>query len=124
MQEKLKEHFGDKIIQADINGKPNVVTFLNKANAVLYDYYSHQDFDPETQKLRIIEVAATLIKDDIKAVKTPHSVYPACEEQGSEDALLQHIPWTRGATYHGLCTVYTVCGKEVWGSSCHFLWLW
>ena len=30
MQQKLKEHFGDKIIQT--NDKPNVVTFRNKAN--------------------------------------------------------------------------------------------
>ena len=27
IQEKLKEHFGNKIIETEINGKPNVVTF-------------------------------------------------------------------------------------------------
>jgi len=58
MQQKLKEHFGEKIILAEINGKPNVVTFRNTANAVLHDFYSHRDFDPEKEKTRIIEAAA------------------------------------------------------------------
>ena len=71
MQQKLKEHFGDKIIQTEINGKPNVVTFRNKAK---YDFYSHRDLDP-VDKIRIIETAAKLIKDDIRAVKTLHSNY-------------------------------------------------
>ena len=55
MQQRLKEHFGNKIIQTEINGKPNVVTFRNKAREVLYDFYSQRDLDPEKDKLRIIE---------------------------------------------------------------------
>ena len=31
MKQKLTEHFGDKIIETEINGKPNVITFRNKA---------------------------------------------------------------------------------------------
>ena len=30
MLQKLKEHFGENIILAEINGKPNVLTFVNK----------------------------------------------------------------------------------------------
>ncbi len=37
MQQKLKEHFGNKIIQTEINGKCNVVTLRSKA--VLHDFY-------------------------------------------------------------------------------------
>ena len=33
MKQKLTEHFGDKIIETEINGKPNVITFRNKAKA-------------------------------------------------------------------------------------------
>ena len=43
----IKERFGDKTIQTEINDKPNVVTFRNKAKAVLYDFYSHYALDPE-----------------------------------------------------------------------------
>jgi len=67
-----KEYFGNKIIQTEINGKPNVVTFRNKAREVLCDFYSQHDLVPKKDKLRIIETAAKLIKDDIKTVKTSH----------------------------------------------------
>ena len=87
MQQKLKEHFGYKIIQTEINGKPNVATFRNKAKVVLYDFYSHRDLDPQKDKIRIIETAAKLIKDDIRTVKTLHSNYPGFEELGSEECI-------------------------------------
>ena len=45
MKPKLTEHFGDKIIETEINGKPNVITFKKKA--MLFDFYSHYNFDPE-----------------------------------------------------------------------------
>ena len=51
MQQRLKEHFGNKIIQTEINGLPKVVTFRNKARKVLHDFYSHRDLDPEMTKL-------------------------------------------------------------------------
>lgn len=71
MKLKLQELFGDRIIHTEINGKSNVVTFRNKAEAVLHDFYSHQKADPDAEKRTIVETAAKLIRDDIKAVKTP-----------------------------------------------------
>ena len=72
MQLKLQEHFGDR-----------VVTFRNKAKAVLRYFYSQNEkADPDTDKARIVEAAAKLIRDDIKAVETPHGVYPGCDELG------------------------------------------
>ena len=90
MQQRLKEHF-NKIIQTEINGKPNVVTFRNKAREGLYDFYSQRDLDPEKDKLRIIETAAKLIKDDIKAVKTSHCNYPGIDEMGSKESITSYL---------------------------------
>ena len=70
MQQKLQEHFGERIIETEINGKPNVVTFRSKAKTVLHDFYGHRNADPDIEKIRIIETAAKLIRDDIKAVQT------------------------------------------------------
>ena len=42
MKMKLQEHFGERIVQTEINGKPNVVTFRTTARVVLQDYYSKQ----------------------------------------------------------------------------------
>ena len=44
---------------------------------MLFDFYSHEDLDPIKDKLRITEIAAKLIKNDIKAVKTSHCNYPS-----------------------------------------------
>lgn len=45
MKTKLLEHFGDKIIITDIDGKPNVVTFRATAMAILQEFHflEHQD---------------------------------------------------------------------------------
>ena len=98
MQVKLHEHFGDRIIQTEINGKPNVVTFRNKANTVLHEFYSHQKADPETEKMRIVQTAAKLIRDDIKAVET---VYPACDELESDECI-NFLPETLKVLLEGL----------------------
>ena len=54
---------------------------------VLHDFYSHRNADPHIQKRSIIETAAKLIRDDIKAVETPHRIYPACAELGSDECI-------------------------------------
>ena len=88
MQLKLQEHFGDRVTLTEVNGKPNAVTFRNKAEAVLRDFYSQNEkADPDTDKARRVEAAAKLIRDDIKAVETPHGVYPACDELGSDETI-------------------------------------
>ena len=87
MQQKLKEHFGNKIIQTEINGKCNVVTLRSKASEVLHDFYSQRDLDVEKDKVRIIKTAAKLIKDDIKFVSTSHCNYPGTDELGSEESI-------------------------------------
>ena len=107
MQLKLDEHFGDRIIQTEINGKPNVVTFRNKAKAVLHEFYSHQKTDPETDKRRIVQTAAKLIRDDIKAVETSHTVYPACDQLESDECI-NFLPETLRVLLEGL-----IVGKGV-----------
>lgn len=87
MQKKLQECFGSKIIQTEINGKPNVATFRSKAQEVLYDFYRQCDCGPEKDKLRIIKAAARLIKDDIKGMETSYCNYPAIDDLRSEESI-------------------------------------
>jgi hypothetical protein len=39
MKERLLEHFGDRIIITEINGKTNVVTFRGLASSMIHDFY-------------------------------------------------------------------------------------
>ena len=66
--EKLKEHFGENIVIASINGKADVVTFRSTAWTILQNFYNaSRDADPEAGKIRVIKAAAELIKTDIKS---------------------------------------------------------
>ena len=47
--------------------------------------------DPEKDKKRIIETAAKLIRDDIKAANTSHCDYPSFNELESETASIMYL---------------------------------
>ena len=79
MKTKLLDHFGDKIIITDINGRPNVVTFRTTATAILQEFHflEHQDdLDINEEQMNIIKTAAKLIKNDLKSIPTSSDSYP------------------------------------------------
>ena len=101
MQQKLQEHFGDRIVQTEINGKPNVITFRSKASTLLHNFYSHQQSDPDTDKMKLVDTAAKLIREDIKAVETSHTVYPSFDELGPDECI-NFLPQTLRSLLEGL----------------------
>jgi len=57
-----KEHYGENVIIAKINWKPNVVTFTNTTSKVLHDFHLQYEKDDSTsEKMRVIETAAKLM---------------------------------------------------------------
>ena len=90
MKARLQEHFGERIVQTEINGKPNVVTFRTTARVVLQEYYNKQQQQQEKntteEKIRLVQAAAKLIKEDIKAIQTSHEVYLSCDDLELEEA--------------------------------------
>lgn len=92
MKSQLINYFGDRIVIAEINGKPNVVTFHTTASKILYTFHSQKDTDPEQEKANIIKTAAQLIMNDIKATKNSKDVYPSSVEMASSKAALEYIP--------------------------------
>lgn len=93
MKDQLLHHFGDKIIIAQINGKPNVVTFRGVASSILHDFYHQQkDMDPETEKLCLIKTAADLIRSDIKSVAQNKDIYPTSLEMSTVHAATKFLP--------------------------------
>jgi hypothetical protein len=94
MKTRLKEHFCDRIIITEINGKTNVVTFRSTAEAVLQNFHARQKDDPTMEKIHIIKAAAKLIRDDIKSVDTSNETYPASHEIESPEECLNFLPET------------------------------
>ena len=98
MKTRLQKHFGERIVQTEINGKPNVITFRTTARVVLQDYYSKQQQQEKEntaeEKIKLVQAAAKLIKEDIKAIGTSHEVYPLCNDLKSEEAGIEYLPDT------------------------------
>ena len=96
MKTRLQEHFGNRIVQIEINGKPNVITFRTTARVVLQDYYSKHQQKQTTaeEKIKLVQAAAKLIKEDIKAIETSNEIYPLCDDLQSQEAGIKYLPDT------------------------------
>ena len=77
----------------EINGKPNVVTLFSNAASILYEFYDRpKQQDADVERIRIIETAANLIKNDIKMVETSKMSYPLVNDISSIDENVDFIP--------------------------------
>ena len=74
---------------------------------MLHDFYNQQKADLDTEIMKIVETAAKLIRDDIKAVETSHKIYPTCDELGSDECI-NFLPETLRVLLEGL-----IVGKAV-----------
>ena len=93
MKEKLKMHFGNRIVISEVNGKQNVVTLHSTASSILHDFYKQpKEQNCVDEEKRIIETAAKLIKTDIQGIVQSKDVYASCEEISSTENALSFIP--------------------------------
>lgn len=96
MKKKLQDHFGEKIIFTDINGKQNVVTMRTTAKVILQDYYATQQKETNTneEKLNLLKAAAQILKQDIKDLEQSKDSYPSVDEIESPEASIKFLPDT------------------------------
>jgi hypothetical protein len=92
MKDQLKAHFGDKIVITEINGQKNVVTLRSTASSILHDFYCEAKQDVVSDKLRIIETAAKLIKSAIQDVIQTNESYASYHELSSVDESMAFLP--------------------------------
>ena len=92
MKRRIKEHFGDRIVITNNNGKNDVVTFLTTASSILQEHYQKpKSGNYEEEKIRIIKAAAYLIKNDIKICtsNSANEFFPSIE---SDLEVLEFLP--------------------------------
>ena len=66
----------------------SVVTFTTTASKILHDFHQQSERDDSLrEKMRIIETAAKLIKNDIKSVIQSTDYYPTSKEMSAETAI-------------------------------------
>ena len=95
MKKRLTDHFRDRIIITELDGKSNAVTFRSTASSILQQFYeSPKKEDSESEKYRVIETAGKLIKNDIKSVRADSSNYPSSDKIRSIEENMTFLPGT------------------------------
>lgn len=96
MKKRLEEHFGEKIIYTQMDGKPNVITMRTTAKMVLQDYYDTQKKETNTneEKIKLVKAAEKLIKQYIKDIKLFNESYPNVDDIESPEAAVRILPET------------------------------
>ena len=78
LQSKLEEHYGDKITITRIPGKSNIVCFRDMSDTILHDnWYNIKCTDPLEERKRIVETAASIIREDIRLSVYDCDTYPS-----------------------------------------------
>lgn len=106
MKEELKTHFGNRIVITEVGGKQNVVTFQTTAANILQSFHEKNAHDIGDEKTNIIETAAKLIKQDIKAIVQGKDEYPTTDDLVPDKAI-QFLPQ---CLQQFLAII--ICGKE------------
>ena len=93
LKSKLLKHYGESIFIAEGEGLNDIITFREKTNEILRDYFSMPKMNnEESQKRLIIETAARLIKSDIKSKNSANTdEYPKTSDLELESAL-EYVP--------------------------------
>ena len=93
MNKKILDHFGDTVIITELDGKHNVVTFKDKADAILHSFYHRNNKqDVESEKRALIKTAENLIMSDIKSICDTKEEYPNPEKLKSIDTYSDFVP--------------------------------
>jgi len=80
-KQKLKDRYKDDIIITSIPGKSTVVSFRDSAHRILRERWdADQAADGACENKRIIEMAASIIRDEIRLSVYDLSEYPTLEE--------------------------------------------
>jgi hypothetical protein len=81
LKRKLEERFGDHIFFAGVNGRKNVVCFKNMAGHIISDkWYCERENSAEDESVRIVRLAARLIKASIRDSQLSNEIYPGAQD--------------------------------------------
>ena len=77
LKRKLQDHYGDKVTISSIPGKPCIFTFHEYSHQILHDrWYTERCGNGNDERKRVVETAARIIRQDIRAMVYDSSVYP------------------------------------------------
>lgn len=101
LKEKLKQQYGDQIIITNLKGwSENIVTFRDRGHQVLRELWEREKKpDVLTEKERIVDMAASIIRDDIRTQVYNCSEYLSLENTADG---LSVVPESLNRFLHGV----------------------
>ena len=87
-KQKLKEYYGDDIIITSITGKESIVSFRDTAHRLLREKWVTDITGQSCENDSIIDMAATIIRNDIRLSVCDLSQYPTMEDTENGDSLI------------------------------------
>lgn len=76
LRNKLFEEFGDGVVFATMRKKPTVACFRGSAHKIVNSWYTNRLSDEKEERMRIVETAATIVREDIRTTAYDTSEYP------------------------------------------------
>ena len=95
LKEKVIELFGGDIEVSGESGLEDILTYRPAVASILRDYYSKsREVDVDLQKIRLIEAAAAIIKNDIKqSIQSWGETYPTADSLSRTNSV-RYVPPT------------------------------
>ena len=80
LKDKLKDQYGDAILITEIPGKSSIVNFKGRADQILMEYWdSERESSMDSERLKFVETAAKVVRDDIRKMVYDCEKYPAAD---------------------------------------------
>ena len=93
LKKKIIERFGDDVIIAEIDGRPDVITMRPTVAKILYNfYYEPKEDSTRREEIRLVKAAATMIKNDIKRHDGSKETYPLSSDMSSVETAIYFLP--------------------------------
>ena len=92
IKNELKQHNGEQLVIAQIEGRSNVVTLRNNVSTILHDFQLKSQDKSCNEESEIANTAARLMKHDIKKIISIKHMYPGANEISSNEDNLAFIP--------------------------------
>ena len=106
LKRKLQDHYGNKVTITNVPGKPCIFTFHEYSHKILHDrWYTDRCSSENDERKRVVETAARIIRQNIRAMVYDSSTYPepkdiTCTAPESLDTFIHNVIHHSSKTEH------------------------
>ena len=89
VKRKLLKHYGNRITVTELPGLRNVVSLKETVHKILHDkWYAEKKTNMQDERKRVVEAAAAIVREDIRAFICDCTVYPSVDSLQNEHGMI------------------------------------